>query len=112
MEQSSQKVDDNQTEIEEKPNDENIKHSNQKTEKDGIKKNQIIQKIEKTEGKKMKIRRIIRPKKIKITQVLEMTRSGLTNLFSLPIANHREGIYMKDYRRNSMKIVSYTHLYT
>ena len=73
----------------------------------GEKKNKITKK---TEEKKMKIRGIIRPKKIKITQeVLEMTRSGLINLLNLPIVDHREGINTKKYRRNFMKIFEEDH---
>ena len=79
----------------------------------GIKKNQIIQKIKTTEEKKMKIRGIICPKKIKNTQeVLEMTRSGLINLLNLPIVHHREGINVKNYRRNLMKMFEVNHQVT
>ena len=53
----------------------------------------------------MKIRGIIRPKRVKITQeVLHITRSGLINLLNSPIVDHIEGIYMNDYRRNFMKM--------
>ena len=100
-------IKDNKREVKELPEDKNIEHLNQKIEDNGVKKNPIS---EKTEGKKMKIRGIIHPKKIKSTQeVLEMTWSGLINLPNLPIVDHREGINLKNYRRNLMKMFEEDH---
>ena len=54
--------------------------------------------IKKTEEKEAKIRRILRPKKTRVTkELIEMTRSGLINMIYFPVINHKEGIYKKEY---------------
>ena len=107
MEQSSQKMDDNQMEVKGLPEDKNREQVSPKHRDIGSK-NKIIKK---TGEKETNIRRIIHPKKTRITkEIVEMTRSGLINMINFPIIDRREGIYMKEYRRSFMKTVSYTHL--
>ena len=92
---------DNKPKTEEVPKDKNMEHGNQKTEENGIK-NQIIKKTEE--------RRMIRPKKVRITrEILEMTRSGLINFINHPIINHRKAINGKKYEKNFMKIFEVDH---
>ena len=76
----------------------------------GEKKNQIM---EKTEEKKMKIRRIIRPKKIRITpEILEMTRGGLINSINHPIIDDRIMANGKKYDKNLVKAFEVNHQVT
>ena len=85
--------------IEEIPNNQNIEHLN--IEDNGVK-NQMI--------KKTTERGIVRPKKIKKTrEELDMVRSGLVNIVSIPIINHREGMNVKNYRTNLMKMFEVNH---
>ena len=61
--------------------------------------------IKKTEEKEAKIRRILRPKKTRVTKELtEMTRSGLVNMVYFPVNNREEGTYRKEYRRSFTKM--------
>ena len=98
MEQSNQKIEDNQMEIEEVPEDKNIEQVNPEPEERENKKIQIIQE---TEEVKMEERRTVRPRKARVTkELIEMTRSGLINMVNLPIVNHEEGTFRKEYRRS------------
>ena len=97
MEQSSQKIEDNEPQTEELPEDENMEQVSPKPEDGGEKETQII--------KKMEERRIIRPKKTRVTkELIEMTRSGLINMINFPVINREEGIYRKEYRRSFRKM--------
>ena len=77
--------------------------------------NQAIQKTEDKEIenqmiKKKEERRMIRPRKVRITQeILEMTRSGLINFMDNPIIKHRTRINGKKYEKNFIKILKVNH---
>ena len=84
---------DDQVETQELPRNKNTDQVNSKI-KIHEERNKIIKK---TEEKEAKIRRIIRPKKTRVTkELIEMTRSSMINMVNLPIINH--------------EAVSYTHL--
>ena len=101
MERNNLPVNDNQMEVKELPKDESTEHVSQKPKDNGIK-NKIFKK---TKEKKTEERRIIRPKKTRITkEIIEMTRSGLINMINFPIVDRREGIYMKEYRLSLIHI--------
>ena len=86
---------DNKPETEEIPKEENMEQMNPKTEDNGIK-DQIIKK---TEG-----RRMIRPKKVRLTwEILEMTRNGLIYFINHPIIDHRIITNGKKYDKNLIK---------
>ncbi|KAI0221854.1 hypothetical protein L0F63_007489, partial [Massospora cicadina] len=92
----------NQMEVEEVPEDKNMEQASPEPEDSGEKKIQIIQE---TEEVKMEERRTIRPRKARITkELIEMTRSGLINMVNLPIINHEEGVFRKEYRRSFMEM--------
>ena len=74
---------------------------------EGVKKIQIIKK---TGEKETKIKRIIRPKKTRITkEIVEMTRSGLINVINFPSIDCRAGINCKKDERNFIKILKVNH---
>ena len=53
----------------------------------------------------MEERRTMRPRKTRVTkELIEMTRGGLINMINLPIINHEEGVFRKEYRRSFMKM--------
>ena len=100
--------DNSKPETREIPKDENTEQVNPKTEEDRGIKNQITKK---TEEKKMKIRGMIRPKKVRLTQeLLEMTRGGLINFINHPIIDHRTMTDGKKYEeKNLIKAFEVNH---
>ena len=88
---------DDQMEVKELPEDENTEQVSPKLKDNGIK-NQVIKEKEEV---KMEERRTMRPKKTRVTkELIEMTRGGLINMINLPITNHEDRVFRKEYRRS------------
>ena len=100
-EQSNPKRDD-QMEVEEVTEGKNMEPTNPEPEDSGGKKIQISQEKEEV---KMEERRTLRPRKARVTkELIEMTRNGLINVVNLPIINHEERVFRKEYRRSIMEM--------
>ena len=84
-------------EIEEIPSNKSTEPTNPEPKDRGEKKIQIIKEKKKV---KMEERKTLRPRKARVTkELIEMTRNGLINVVNLPIINHEERVFRKEYRR-------------
>ena len=88
LEQNTLPMCDDQVETKELPRNNTTEQVNSKI-KNHEERNKIIKK---TEEKEAKIKRILRPKKTRVTkELIEMTQRGLVNMIYFPVINRKEG---------------------